>query len=66
MAFPEGLFTAEAARILRGHHLEVPDVPEAEARLIEAMGQGEARRIHVGDWRLDAGPDYSSPRPGAP
>jgi|tagenome__1003787_1003787.scaffolds.fasta_scaffold20973121_3 protein-disulfide isomerase-like protein with CxxC motif len=51
-AFPEGLFTAEAARILRGHHLEVPDVPEAEARLIEAMGQGEARRIDVGDSAL--------------
>src|SRR5262249_49322418 len=37
--FPEGLFTAEAARILRGHHLDVPDVPDAEARLIQAMGQ---------------------------
>jgi hypothetical protein len=52
LAFPEGLFTAEAARILRGHHLDVPDVPEAEARLIEAMGQGEARRIDVGDSAL--------------
>jgi len=51
-AFPEGLFTVEAAHILRAHHLDVPDVPATEARLIEAMGQGEATRVDVGDSAL--------------
>jgi protein-disulfide isomerase-like protein with CxxC motif len=32
--FPEGVFTAEAAAVLSAHHLDVPDVPAAEARMI--------------------------------
>jgi protein-disulfide isomerase-like protein with CxxC motif len=51
-AFPEGLFTAEAARVLRAHHLDLPDVPGAEARLIEAVANGAARRVDVGDSAL--------------
>ncbi len=51
-AFPEGLFTAEAAAVLRAHHLELPDRAGAEERLIEAAGQGVARRIDVGDSAL--------------
>ena len=51
-AFPEGLFTVEAAHVLRAHHLDIPDVADAEARLIEAMGQGAARRTDVGDSAL--------------
>jgi protein-disulfide isomerase-like protein with CxxC motif len=50
--FPEGLFTAEAAHILRAHHLDVPDIAGAEERMIEAMAQGVARRIDVGDSAL--------------
>ena len=51
-AFPEGVFTAEAAAVLRAHHLDRPDVPGAEARLIEAAADGAARRIDVGDSAL--------------
>lgn len=51
-AFPEGLFTVEAAHVLRAHHLELPDRTGAEERLIEAAGQGVARRIDVGDSAL--------------
>jgi protein-disulfide isomerase-like protein with CxxC motif len=50
--FPEGLFTAEAARVLRAHHLDLPDVPDAEARLIEGVANGAARRVDVGDSAL--------------
>ena len=50
--FPEGVFTAEAAAILCPHHLEIPDVPGAEARLLEAVAAGVARRIDVGDSAL--------------
>ena len=39
-AFPEGLFTVEAAHVLRAHHLDRPDTAGAEARLIEAAGPG--------------------------
>ena len=49
---PEGVFTAEAAAILCPHHLDVPDVPGAEARMLEAVAAGEARRIDVGDSAL--------------
>jgi protein-disulfide isomerase-like protein with CxxC motif len=49
---PEGVFTAEAAAILRAHHLDLPDVPGAEARLIEAVAAGVARRVDVGDSAL--------------
>ena len=51
-ALPEGVFTAEAAAVLRAHHLDRPDVPGAEARLIEAVAAGVARRIDVGDSAL--------------
>jgi protein-disulfide isomerase-like protein with CxxC motif len=51
-AFPEGLFTVEAAHVLRAHHLDIPDTADAEARLIDAMGQGAARRTDVGDSAL--------------
>jgi hypothetical protein len=50
--FPEGLFTAEAARVLRAHHLDLPDVADAEARLIEGVANGAARRVDVGDSAL--------------
>jgi len=50
--FPEGVFTAEAARVLRAHHLDLPDAPAAEARLIEAVANGAARRVDVGDSAL--------------
>lgn len=50
--YPEGVFTAEAAAILCPHHLEVPDVPGAEARLLEAVAAGVARRVDVGDSAL--------------
>jgi protein-disulfide isomerase-like protein with CxxC motif len=49
---PEGVFTAEAAAVLCAHHLDVPDVPAAEARLIEAVAGGAARRVDVGDSAL--------------
>jgi protein-disulfide isomerase-like protein with CxxC motif len=49
---PEGVFTAEAAAILCPHHLDVPDVPTAEARLLEAVAAGVARRVDVGDSAL--------------
>lgn len=49
---PEGVFTAEAAAILCPHHLDVPDVPAAEAQLLEAVADGVARRIDVGDSAL--------------
>jgi protein-disulfide isomerase-like protein with CxxC motif len=49
---PEGVFTAEAAAILCPHHLDVPDVPAAEARMLEAVAAGEARRVDVGDSAL--------------
>jgi protein-disulfide isomerase-like protein with CxxC motif len=49
---PEGVFTAEAAAILCPHHLDVPDVPGAEARMLEAVAAGEARRVDVGDSAL--------------
>jgi hypothetical protein len=51
-AFPEGVFTAEAAAVLCAHHLDVPDVPGAEARMIEAVAAGDARRVDVGDSAL--------------
>jgi protein-disulfide isomerase-like protein with CxxC motif len=51
-ALPEGVFTAEAAAVLRAHHLDRPDVPDAEARLIEAVAAGVARRVDVGDSAL--------------
>jgi protein-disulfide isomerase-like protein with CxxC motif len=51
-ALPEGVFTAEAAAVLRAHHLERPDLPGAEARLIEAVANGVARRVDVGDSAL--------------
>ena len=51
-ALPEGVFTAEAAAVLRAHHLDRPDVPGAEARLIEAVAAGAARRVDVGDSAL--------------
>ena len=50
--FAEGVFTAEAAAILCPHHLEIPDVPGAEARLLEAVAAGVARRVDVGDSAL--------------
>lgn len=51
-ALPEGVFTAEAAAVLCPHHLDVPDLPGAEARLIEAVAAGVARRVDVGDSAL--------------
>ena len=51
-ALPEGVFTAEAAAVLRAHHLDRPDLPGAEARLIEAVAAGDARRVDVGDSAL--------------
>ena len=48
----EGVFTAEAAAVLRAHHLDRPDLPGAEARLIEAVAAGDARRVDVGDSAL--------------
>jgi protein-disulfide isomerase-like protein with CxxC motif len=54
---PEGVFTAEAAAVVCAHHLDVPDVAGAEARLIEAVAAGVARRVDVGDsalWLLAA------------
>jgi protein-disulfide isomerase-like protein with CxxC motif len=50
--FPEGVFTAEAAAVLCAHHLDVPDVPAAEARMIEAVAAGDARRIDAGNSAL--------------
>jgi protein-disulfide isomerase-like protein with CxxC motif len=49
---PEGVFTAEAAAILCPHHLDVPDIPGAEARMLEAVAAGVARRVDVGDSAL--------------
>jgi protein-disulfide isomerase-like protein with CxxC motif len=49
---PEGVFTAEAAAVLCAHHLDVPDVPGAEARLIEGVAACVARRVDVGDSAL--------------
>jgi protein-disulfide isomerase-like protein with CxxC motif len=51
-ALPEGVFTAEAAAVLRAHHLDLPDLPSAEARLVEAVAAGVARRIDVGNSAL--------------
>jgi protein-disulfide isomerase-like protein with CxxC motif len=50
--FPEGVFTAEAAAVLCAHHLDVPDIPGAEARMIEAVATGDARRVDAGDSAL--------------
>jgi hypothetical protein len=49
---PEGVFTAEAAAVLCAHHLDVPDPVAAENRLIEAVADGVARRVDVGDSAL--------------
>jgi protein-disulfide isomerase-like protein with CxxC motif len=49
---PEGVFTAEAAAVLCAHHLDVPDAAHAEERLVEAVADGVARRVDVGDSAL--------------
>ena len=52
-AFPEGLFTAEAAPCCAAHHLELPDVPERRGAPDRGRrGRRCARRVDVGDSAL--------------
>ena len=49
--FPDGLTTQEVAAVL-APHLEDPDRPGAEARLLELVADGRARRRPLGDDAL--------------
>jgi protein-disulfide isomerase-like protein with CxxC motif len=75
-AFPDGVFTAEAAAVM-APHLALPDLAAAEDALIEAVAAGICERVGAGSsalWRTPGdragriGPRRaaSPPRPAAP
>jgi len=62
-AFPDGLFTAEAAAVMAAH-LAIPDIAAAEAALIEAVAEGRCERIGAGSSALWRPPQARTARLG--